>query len=631
MKLITQYTNKREYKNHKINLKYRNLYKYDFNNITNRSNQTYKIKRTKQNYSSFLSKTTNHFDSFFINSNFYSPNQVKTKKLYTEIFSAKTNYTDKRIKSSYSGNICKSRNTTSNRDNNFRLLTSKTNYSDFIFNKEKYNKLLKKRKKQSISYFLETTKLVRKEKIINNFLDDKYKNEKEISEKKMNKIRILDNSNRKNLFLLKLFGFVYDKYLDKLIIIKMKEKQENENLLEKKLKLENDINKINSRLNIIKDQLLKLIFIKEFIFFVINNDVERIKSLNKSNILLLKQDFQNRVNLIYFQILSKYNKTKVEKNTIKAFKRINSLNKSYVKLSSKKIHSNSNKFMKNNKNFNKMKTEANIIINNKKIVEKKPLIIENKIEISNIDNLNEFNQNFNKLENIVLKDLVNLTERKRIIINLKNNLDNIKVIKNDNTQIIFKMKILNFHKNKNKNLNKQLYLIKKNFSDKQMINKILYEKLYNILKYINEFAAIQTKNYLKNIVHNLNMDIKDFYNKMHISKSLYIIKELEKIYLFYNDLIKRYDEDKKFKNLYNNVLNNYKKEKDEINYQITKKQIENEKVKKTNNIMKHFSKIYITSHMKYNMKLYIRSKKNKKKIPPRVKKDDSSEQLLTYF
>ena len=31
MKLITQYTNKREYKNHKINLKYRNLYKYDFN------------------------------------------------------------------------------------------------------------------------------------------------------------------------------------------------------------------------------------------------------------------------------------------------------------------------------------------------------------------------------------------------------------------------------------------------------------------------------------------------------------------------------------------------------------------------------------------------------------------------
>ena len=142
MKLITQYTNKREYKNQKINLKYRNLYKYDFNNITNRSNQTYKIKRTKQNYSSFLSKTTNHFDSFFINSNFYSPNQVKTKKLYTEIFSAKTNYTDKRIKSSYSGNICKSRNTTSNRDNNFRLLTSKTNYSDFIFNKEKYNKLL---------------------------------------------------------------------------------------------------------------------------------------------------------------------------------------------------------------------------------------------------------------------------------------------------------------------------------------------------------------------------------------------------------------------------------------------------------------------------------------------------------
>ena len=61
----------------------------------------------------------------------------------------------------------------------------------------------------------------------------------------------------------------------------------------------------------------------------------------------------------------------------------------------------------------KMKTESNIKLNNINKVQKKSLIIENKININNLEEKNDFKNSFNNLENNILNDLEYLTKQKK--------------------------------------------------------------------------------------------------------------------------------------------------------------------------------------------------------------------------
>lgn len=639
LKLITEFNEKRKHKTNKNNLTHSNLFKYDFNNniINNNTspNKRNRSKKTERNFSSYFSRTTNYFDSDFFSPNIYSPNKnkIKTENLYTRIFSSKTNFTDNRIKSSTT-KFTKSRKISAITDNNLKLLIPDINYSDLDFNnsiKENYFQLLKKRKKESHSYFIEKVKLVRKQKFINNFLENKYKYEKEMIEEKDNILQIAGNSRNKNFFLLKTYNFAYDKYLDKLYIKRMNERTTNQILKEKKQELEEEIEKINLKINKVKAKLFNFIFIKEFLFFVKTNSVEKIKQSKETNILLLKQNLDERVNLIYEQTLSKNNKNKNTKNMIQDFKRNNSLNRAIVKRNTKKFHSNINYFKNRNKSFLRKNTEVKKNITKPKKIERKSLITENKININIFETFSEFDNNFKKLEKIIFNDLESLTERKREIMDLKKILANIEVTEDYNQQILSKTEILNFLKNQYKILSKQLNSLNKKFSEKQAINKNLYKKVYNILVNINKKENIDEKIDLKSVFNNLNIDTEDFIKRMKVSKTLYIIKTLERIYIFYYESKIRYSQDIQFKSTYRNVLYQFKKEKEKLSKQMVKNKLENEKIEKANNMIKKYSKIYITSHMKYNTKLCIKNKRNRKKIQIKVKNEDNPEQFFTYY
>lgn len=639
LKLITEFNEKRKHKTNKNNLTHSNLFKYDFNNniINNNTspNKRNRSKKTERNFSSYFSRTTNCFDSDFFSPNVYSPNKnkIKTENLYTRIFSSKTNFTDNRIKSSTT-KFTKSRKISAITDNNLKLLIPDINYSDLDFNnsiKENYFQLLKKRKKESHSYFIEKVKLVRKQKFINNFLENKYKYEKEMIEEKDNILQIAGNSRNKNFFLLKTYNFAYDKYLDKLYIKRMNERTTNQILKEKKQELEEEIEKINLKINKVKAKLFNFIFIKEFLFFVKTNSVEKIKQSKETNILLLKQNLDERVNLIYEQTLSKNNKNKNTKNMIQDFKRNNSLNRAIVKRNTKKFHSNINYFKNRNKSFLRKNTEVKKNITKPKKIERKSLITENKININIFETFSEFDNNFKKLEKIIFNDLESLTERKREIMDLKKILANIEVTEDYNQQILSKTEILNFLKNQYKILSKQLNSLNKKFSEKQAINKNLYKKVYNILVNINKKENIDEKIDLKSVFNNLNIDTEDFIKRMKVSKTLYIIKTLERIYIFYYESKIRYSQDIQFKSTYRNVLYQFKKEKEKLSKQMVKNKLENEKIEKANNMIKKYSKIYITSHMKYNTKLCIKNKRNRKKIQIKVKNEDNPEQFFTYY
>ena len=640
IKLINEYSQKGIYHKNKINLKSRNYYKYDFNNILNRTNRTNKsrIKKSERNYSSFYSRTTNNF----FDSELFLPNsphsKTKTEKLYKRIFSTETNYTDERIKSSTTNTkFTKTGNYSFNKTKyiekiNFNI----TDYSKIDF-KKKYNKFLKKKKREDLSKFIEKSKLVRKEKLINYFLSKKYKYEKELLEEKYNNIEMMSNSNTRNLYLMKQFNFAYDKYLNKLFIQRIKERQMNERFKEKKLELEIDINKLKQKINKYKTQLYKLINLKELIFFVKNRNMQnKSKSRNDTNFSLLKKNLEDKVNFTYDEILSKYNKKKINKSVIKDFKKNIDINKSYMRGNSKKyapkksIKSSNNR----NKSFMKMKTESNIRLNNINInkVQKKSLIIENKININNLEEKNDFKNSFNNIENNILNDLEYLTKQKKEIERLKKNISPIDIDDNDNKLIAKNIEILNFHKNRNKTLKNQLYLIQTNITKNKGINKKLHKKLYNILIFINNNFKIHKELDLQKLFHILNLDMREYYKKENISKTLYIIKALENIYLFYNELIKRYLlNTPNSSNLYKHILIKYRKEKEDFKKIKEKERIENEKNEKEKNIIKKNSKIYITSHMKFNMKLYIKNKKNKKKIQHRIQKKDSFDELITYY
>ena len=626
LKLITNYTQKIKYNNEKINLRFRNSYKYDFNNIKNRTYRSSKneIKKQNKNYSSFYLKTTNYFDSDLLDSHLIPKDKNKTKKLYTRIFSADTNYTDIRLKSSTTKDT-KSRNNSSKTTENLTEKILYSNDSDINFNKDKYNKLLKKKKKENLLQFLENIKIVRKQKIFNSFLDEKYKHEKEMIEEEFYKVQITNDWNVKNLFLLKKFGLAYEKYLDNLHSIKMEERRIDEEYELNKMILESEINKIINKVNKIKSMLLKLINIKEFILFIKNSNFE---TSDKSKSF---RNLEERIKITYNKILSKYNKNKISKSMIMNLKKQNSINRTFIKRKTQKYYSHVNNNQKRNKSFIRKNTESNINTNINKGNKKNSLIIEDKINISDIESVNDFIENFNKFENHLLKDLEYWVEKKSEVINLKENLDNFKLVANEKDKILLKTEILNQEKNKRKILENKLNLIKKNYSEKKNINKNLHKKLYIILTNINQNSSIDKKIELKNVFHNLNKDKRDYEKIIHIPKTLYILKTLESIYLFYYEFIKRFRENIGNEKIYNDILNLYKKEKEESSYKIAKNKIENTKIERKKAIIKKSNKIYITSHMKYNIKLQMKTKKNRIKMKSKEQKEDSFEQLISYY
>ena len=645
--LISEYSQKSKTNLTKINLKYRNNYKYNFNNIMNRTNTNNKnkIKKPDYSYSSFFSKTTaNFFDSDFYSPNFYSPNKINKEKLSQRVFSAKTNYTDNRMKSSTtkytkSGKI---------RDNSSKRLYNRLNLdiseSNIEFNKKKYDKYIKKRKNKSILYFVESSKLVRKEKIINNFLENKYKYQKELMQEKFNKIRLRTDSSTKNMYLINQFDIAYNKYLYKLLIEKIEERQKNEKLKENKIKLYNEVEKLKKNVNKIKTKLYNLISIKEFIFFVKNRGVPKIRNENKSNIILLKQNMEEKIKLTYEEILSKYNKKKISKSVIKDFKADNNnLNKSFVRQPLKKLtvkrydsrNKNNNSYKNYYRSYSRMKTEYNIPkntlnkINKISKPKKQSLIIENKMNINNYESVDEFKDNFNKLENIILNDLDYYIEKRREVSNLKNGISFEKYEENDSKLIESKIGIIEYLKKRNRMLKNQMHLIKNNFFKKQNINRKIHKKLYNILKDINKDDSTSKKLDLQNVFYYLNMDINDYYKKIHISKTLYIVKAIEKSYLFYKEMLKRKLEDKNIMKIYKNLIAKEKKEKEGMKYKLLREKHENEKIQLENKLLEKYKKICLTSHMKYNIQLY-KKKKHKNKFQITNKRNDSFEQLLTY-
>lgn len=572
-------------------------------------------------YSSFLSKKSKCFNSDIHLTGLYSPNYIQTETRYMKLFSGKSNNLSRnRTKSS---STKKSKSNILNFESSFKkndllLLSAKKSKSNIFYNKYLYNSLLKntfsKDRRENILDFMEKTRIIRRGKIINFELENKVITENNINKELLNLANNNKNEIYKNYSLLIKYDQSYNNYLKNLEIEKKKGILFDNELSKKKLDLEIEIFNIQLKINKLKAEITKYKNAKKF-FLLVKYGSEALNNKDKKKDYSLASLEKNDNKKTQFIAKRKFSISVTQLNTNKD----NINKKKYLKRYSTIVKF---PFNKTNNKKQKEKTKTTIIKKSKSILN------DNE---DNLLNDFDFTHIITNLENILLNNLNYLTSQKKQIDKLKKDLNQIENYKDDSKNIIeSKIKMLDFLKKENNRLNNKLDMIIKNNLTKESLNNILEKKLLHILININRKINIQEKISIKDLFKFLKMESTEFLNKIHISKILYMIKVIELVLLFLNDLTNRYLSDQRLEELYKEISNKFEKEKNKLMCELTKKQIKQNLEEKKINILKKAEKFRFYSTKKFyytnNNKIKSHSKKNIK----RNNSNDSRELWLSY-
>ena len=245
----------------KTNLTFSNFFN-KYNVIIKKKNkkETRKIKQDKlydSDYYSFFSRNSKLFSSEYGLTRLCSPNIMQTEIKYRKIFSCKSS------KNKYSENRAKSSTTNYTKSNKYnfdfsskkidiKLLSPKSSKSNINNNQQLYNSILKnsfsRYKRENVSAFMEKTRIIRREKIINLELQNKMQSENEISKEKIN---LINNSQDEIYIKYSLLNNFNNSYNDYLKYLKNEEFKGNQLCL--------DFKKRKLQLQIINDDIQKTI------------------------------------------------------------------------------------------------------------------------------------------------------------------------------------------------------------------------------------------------------------------------------------------------------------------------------------------------------------------------------------
>ena len=601
-----------------------------FNNCSNIFENKYEYSNKKlkkelildSDYSSIINRNSKLHNSGSLLTGLNSQNFINTEIKYRKLFSANAsrfNFSENRTKSSTTkytkSNIF---NTDSSfKKNEIFLLSPNISNDNIHYNKKAYNYLLKtsfsKFRRENISIFKEKTRNIRKEKIIKLELEKAYQSKSEINKEKL---YLLNNNKKeyyKKLELLNKFSLSFNNYIRNLKYKKIKEKQIYDELIKQKINLDLDNQKINYQINKLQIDKEKYTNIED-LFLLIKYGTEYLNNKNKKKDFTLnfknKSDNKKEKKVVLSSTVEqngilKSNKENIQKNKYKKYYSINSAKKNYdTNLKEKKL----------NKSIKKTKTMKNK---------------DERRDSSIFTNIYEINHLLTNLENILLNDLNHLNEQKAQVNILKKNLYHVDI---NNDYKINKLKnskseMLDFLKKENDKLLIRLKLMKKNESKMENFRYILEKKLLKILININKEIDFQDKLKVKDIFYLLKMESSEFFNKIHISKTLYMIKIIEFITLYLNDLMNSYLKDKKTEELFKNFCFKFEKEKILKKRKIIKEQVKQNIEEKKKYILEKVNKIRFFSYKKYDFK----NKKyhtSKEKI---VKKNNSNDKIEEWI
>ena len=411
----------------------------------------------------------------------------------------------------------------------------------------------------------------------------------------------------------------------------IKETQVNAQLCKRKVQLEISIQKLQKEVNKLKKQLKRYQNFKEFLLLVkygsdaIKNNKEKSKEKEKKKVkeMIISLTENSDINEKKKDSSIKPNKNRHRKSVcIELENLINNKksNFSYFSINMRKKNARSAKkkktsISKNNTLINKKSSSSFIQeLNNSPI-------FKNEDELENI---------FNRVENIIINDLDYLTSQKKIINQLKSNLEKVKNECNNNNYKLIesKEKKLEFEKKENEKLKNKLDLIIQNNSIKKNLKNNLEKKIGKMLFNIFEKIGDKKKFDMKEIAYILKMDNKEFFKKKLFSKILYMIKMIELAASYLIDSINKHKDNPKLQDIFKVIEKEKNKKLHFLKMEQLKKNLEDKKA----NILKRSAKIYFLSKIKYDAKNSKRNNKKiiKKKVIKRNKSNDSLQKWLSY-
>jgi hypothetical protein len=303
-----------------------------------------------------------------------------------------------------------------------------------------------------------------------------------------------------------------------------------------------------------------------------------------------------------------------KKNNFKKFFYINKIRRNSRNM-------NTNTFQQE-KNQNKMLKKNQSVITNDVVnkefedIDKNKPLFENEEEISD---------KLKYLEKLLLNNIHYYNQLRYDINELKKELEQEKKSNNDNDKndlVLSMIEIVEFLKKENDRLKQKIKLLIQNNSTNIIFNKYLEQKLLNILKDINNEFNIEEKLSIKNLFFVLNLESGEFTSKTHDSKTLYMIKIIEQIEIYFFNLNNRYLNEPKSKEIFKNVLNIFEKEKAKQYRAFIKEELKENIIKKKIDIMTKANKIrFCPSRGTIKNLIKDKSKKHKSKRKTRNRND----------
>ena len=596
---------KKKYANlSKKNLTYQNFleYNYDLNNITEnkiRMPDHLKIKKKYEllidsDYSSFTSKNSNKNNkkiSNFLITGLNTPNN-KYKK-YNQIYPGKQN--------SFENSEIKTKASSNKHTKSFVINYNYSNKKDYFFSSSLSKSFIhfhgridqftkNENKDEGLKAFIQKSRIILKEKIIQKELESKLNYQSDIYVEKINDLNKKDFTFRRNYYLLNIYDDIYVHYLRYLKQQLAEESIKYNKSKKQKIILENEVTNILKKIEKNKNKLTYFRSIEKFFKYTKEGLQSLSEKENPKEIKInnkkpkqaveekqLKEYKQNFNKLVGMKLLSLRNRKTPESNDNKklnSFSRYNSFKNSIKKPEPILVLNN----------LNDDNTERNNIKRNKAMSVKRKSVKKASVSVFK----RQYDYIFTNYENKILQNLEITDNQRKKIWEEKKNLEEAKNISNQEKNyideiIIQKENILYNLKKDNKLLKQKLNSYSETTYQKELSQNILEQKILFMISNIEPKLNIPEIVKIKNLYSMLKLNPQDFLERFRTTKIMFLIKIIELIIFYLISKKNEYLSEPKLKETLKDFLYALENEKkirmNNLNKKMIKEQMEKRKIK----------------------------------------------------
>ena len=645
---------KKKYANlSKKNLTYQNFleYNYDLNNITEnkiRMPDHLKIKKKYEllidsDYSSFTSKNSNKNNkkiSNFLITGLNTPNN-KYKK-YNQIYPGKQN--------SFENSEIKTKASSNKHTKSFVINYNYSNKKDYFFSSSLSKSFIhfhgridqftkNENKDEGLKAFIQKSRIILKEKIIQKELESKLNYQSDIYVEKINDLNKKNFTFRRNYYLLNIYDDIYVHYL-RYLKQKLAEESIKYNKSKKqKIMLENEVTSILKKIEKNKNKLTYFRSIEKFFKYTKEglqslSEKENQKELKINNKKpkqaveekQLKENQKNFNKLVGMKLLSLRNRKTPESNDNKklnSFSRYNSFKNSIKKPEPILVLNN----------LNDDNTERNNIKRNKAMSVKRKSVKKASVSVFK----RQYDYIFTNYENKILQNLEITDNQRKKIWEEKKNLEEAKNISNQEKNyideiIIQKENILYNLKKDNKLLKQKLNSYSETTYQKELSQNILEQKILFMISNIEPKLNIPEIVKIKNLYSMLKLNPQDFLERFRTTKIMFLIKIIELIIFYLISKKNEYLSEPKLKETLKDFLYALENEKKIRMNNLNKKMIKEQMAKRKIKAYDKATRVRFLAYRKFDLNNF-KIKKNKSlkdKYKSKTMNDNQYDEWILY-